>query len=88
MKRNKDYIMRAIAGETLLVPTGAAARDFSGLVTLNELGAFIWNHLDESASPEELVTRILAEYDVDAATARADTEEFLALLESRGMAEL
>ena len=34
MKRNDNYIVRKIAGETLLVPTGAAAREFSGLITL------------------------------------------------------
>lgn len=88
MKRNDDYIIRTIAGETLLVPTGKAAREFSGLVTLNELGAFIWEHLNEARDAEALCQMILREYDGDAQTVRKDTEEFLELLSSRHMATL
>lgn len=88
MKRNDNYIVRKIAGETLLVPTGAAAREFSGLITLNELGAFIWDHLNEARDARELAQKIAAEYEVDLATAQADAQEFLDLLASRNMAEL
>lgn len=88
MKQNDNYIVRKIAGETLLVPTGAAAREFSGLITLNELGAFIWEHLNEAADTQDLAKMIAAEYEVDPATARADAQEFLDLLISRHMAEL
>ena len=58
MKRNDNYIVRKIAGETLLVPTGAAAREFSGLITLNELGAFIWEHLNEAENVQDLAKMI------------------------------
>ena len=33
---NEDYIVREIAGETILVPTGASAEHFNGMLTLNE----------------------------------------------------
>ena len=88
MKRNDNYIVRTIAGETLLVPTGAAAREFSGLITLNELGAFIWDHLNEARDAQDLAQKIAAEYEVDLATAQADAQEFLDLLASRNMVEL
>ena len=88
MKRNDNYIVRKIAGETLLVPTGAAAREFSGLVTLNELGAFIWAHLNEAQVVQDLAQKIAAEYEVDLATAQADAQEFLDLLAEQHMVEL
>lgn len=88
MKRNDNYIVRKIAGETLLVPTGAAAREFSGLITLNELGAFIWEHLNGAQDVDALAGMIAAEYEVDAATARADAQEFLDLLAGQHMVEL
>lgn len=88
MKRNDNYIVRKIAGETLLVPTGAAAREFSGLVTLNELGAFIWAHLNEAQDVQDLTQKIAAEYEVDLATAQADAQEFLDLLAEQHMVEL
>ena len=34
MHASKDYILREIAGETILIPSGAAAQKFNGLVTL------------------------------------------------------
>ena len=88
MKRNDNYIVRKIAGETLLVPTGAASREFSGLITLNELGAFIWEHLNEARDVSALAELIAAEYDVDTETARTDAQEFLDLLAGQHMVEL
>ena len=37
---NEDYIPREIAGETILVPTGASADHFNGMLTLNETSRF------------------------------------------------
>ena len=49
MKRNTDFMLRDIAGEVILVPTGAATQQFNGMITLNEVAAFIWKNLDETA---------------------------------------
>ena len=45
MQVSKDYLLRTIAGETILIPSGAAAQKFNGLVTVNAIGAFIWDVL-------------------------------------------
>ena len=87
MRRSKDYLLRTIAGETILIPTGAAARQLSGLVTLNELGAFIWQQLADDCTLDTIAARITAEYDVDDATARADAEDFLQSLQEIGALE-
>ena len=55
MKRNTDFMLRDIAGEVILVPTGAATQQFNGMITLNEVAAFIWKNLDESKSKEALL---------------------------------
>ena len=87
MRAVKDFIMREIAGETILIPSGAAAQKFNGLVTVNALGAFIWDVLQAPTDLEALVTRITDEYDVDADTARRDAEEFLSELRRIGALE-
>lgn len=87
MRRSKDYLLRTIAGETILIPTGAAARQLSGLVTLNELGAFIWQQLADDCTLDTIAARITAKYDVDDATARADAEDFLQSLQEIGALE-
>ena len=65
MKRNTDFMLRDIAGEVILVPTGAATQQFNGMITLNEVAAFIWKNLDESKSKEELVDKIMDEFEVE-----------------------
>lgn len=46
MKTNPEFIARDIADELVLVPVGTAAKSFGGLVTCNEVGAFIWKTLE------------------------------------------
>ena len=70
MRAVKDFIMREIAGETILIPSGSAAKKFNGLITVNEIGAFIWNALSEDLTLDALTERITEAYEVDAATAK------------------
>ena len=42
--------------------------------------AFIWKNLDESKSKEELVDKIMDEFEVDEETARTDVEGFVGAL--------
>ena len=87
MQVSKDYLLRTIAGETILIPSGAAAQKFNGLVTVNAIGAFIWDVLQTPTDLDGLVARITEEYEVDADTARRDAEEFLAELRRIGALE-
>ena len=38
MKKIKEFIKRDIAGETVLVPTGATAQEYNGMMTLEGIG--------------------------------------------------
>ncbi|SCJ35086.1 Uncharacterised protein [uncultured Clostridium sp.] len=77
MKINKEFILREIAGEYILVPIGDTSLSFNGLITVNDVGAFIWNNIEKSSSEEELLNLILDEYEVDKASAKEDLDEFL-----------
>ncbi len=77
MKIKKDFVMREIDGEYLLIPANATALEFNGIITVNEVGAFIWKQLSSCETKEDIVKAILQEYDVDEETARTDLEEFL-----------
>ena len=73
----KELMKRTVAGETFLVPMGKAVYDNNGLFFLTEVGAFLWDLLPEAESEETLMEAVLAEYDVDADTAKADIQAFL-----------
>ncbi len=76
----KELIKREIAGDVILVPVGRTVLESNGLFVLNELGAFLWDRLPQAEHEQELLQQVLAEYEVDEVTARADIAEFLAQL--------
>ena len=88
MKVNSDFVMRNIAGENILVPTGEAAEKFNGMITMNEVAAFMWQNIDEVETKEDLVKMVLDEFEVDEETATRDVENFINELSSINMIEL
>ena len=87
MKASKDFILREIAGECILVPVGAAAAKFNGLITMNDIGTFIFRALEEEQTEESLLECILGEYEGSRETARTDLLEFLKQMRDIGALE-
>ena len=77
MQIKKEFVLREIAGEYIIIPTGSTALEFNGLITVNEVGVLLWKMLQDEVSMEQLVQGVLAEYDVEEAVAREDIQEFL-----------
>lgn len=77
MKVEKEFVLREIAGDYVIIPTGKTVLSFNGLISVNEVGAFLWELLQKEVTIEDLVTAVLNEYEVDEATAREDIQEFL-----------
>ena len=85
MKVSKDLILREIAGEFLLVPTGAAAARFNGLITMNEIAHFLFQALQEEQTEASLLEQITGTYQIDPETARRDLQDFLQQLRELGV---
>lgn len=77
MKLKMQFILRDIVGETVLVPINESTSNFNGLITVNELGKFIWENLESSKDEEDLLHKILEEYEVEKDVAKEDLNEFL-----------
>ena len=84
MRVSKDFIPREIAGEFMLVPIGKATEKFNGLIAVNEVGFFIFSALNEERTEDELIEKILSEYDIDKETAQKDLSDFLNQLRQIG----
>ena len=84
MKVSKEFILREIAGEHILVPIGTAAANFNGLISMNEVGRFLFDLLAEERTPQELADCVCGEYDVPPETALQDVENFLQQLREIG----
>lgn len=85
MKIKKDFVLREIAGEYILIPTGSTTQEFNGLITINDVAAFVWKNIESTESIEELVSMVLEEYDVEEEIARNDISEFVKQLKEADM---
>lgn len=87
MRIKEGFILREIAGTWVAVPIGERVVEFNGLMTLNETGALLWKSLENNVTFDDLVTSLLNEYDVDEITAKSDVEDFIALVQEKGLIE-
>ena len=86
MKISKEFMLREIAGEYIVVPTGKAVFQFMGLITLNEVWRFLWELLQSKEySMDQLIQKICQSYEVEEAVAQSDVREFIDALKSRGI---
>lgn len=83
MKLKEGFIVREVAGQIVALPTGDEL-DLNMMITLNDTGKFLWERLEKGATEEELVAALLAEYDVDEATAKSAVAGFIAKLNDHG----
>lgn len=77
MKIKREFALRSIAGDNILVPLGSTAMDLNGLVILNDVGARIWRLLPGAEDAAAIVDTLLEEYEVDRPTLVQDVQEFL-----------
>lgn len=77
MRINKEFVLREIAGDYVIIPTGQTVLEFNGLITVNEVGVSLWNMLQKEVTEDDLVKGILEEYEVEEDVAREDIREFI-----------
>ncbi len=87
MKLDKNIIVREIAGEYILIPTGSSALKMTGIFAITEVGAEIWKKLSEGKEEDTIIAELLEDYDVTEEQLRTDYAEFLSRLEENGLLE-
>ena len=87
MKIRKGFMLREVAGNSVVVAVGEASRRFNGLITLNETAVVLWNKLAEGTTEEELVGAITGEYTVSKEVAERDVAAFVEKCKNAGLIE-
>ena len=87
MKLKEGFVMRDVCGEQVLVGEGVSTVDFNRLVKFNGTAAFLWKKAGEIGdfTAEQLAAKLSEEYNIDNATALADTERLLASWQKEGL---
>lgn len=87
MKIKDGLILKEIAGNYIIVPVSGELVDLNAMINVNETGAFLFKALENKTTEEALLDALTKEYDVDSATAKADTKDFLEILRKNSMLE-
>lgn len=72
MKKLEQFISREVMGNHVLMPVGLTTQKFSGMILTTETGAFIWEHIEEVSSAEEMASLLTQEFEVSYEEALTD----------------
>ncbi len=84
MKLSSDFVLRRVVDSAVLVPFGKKMIKFNGMLTLNKVGAFIAEKLQEETTAEAIVEAVVERFEIDNDTAARDVETFLTQLRENG----
>ena len=88
MKIKDGFVLEEVAGSYIAVALGASADEFHGFVKMNSTGVFLWNLLREGdVSEDELVAKLLEQYEVSEDVAREDVKKLCKKLLDAKIAE-
>ncbi|MBQ6377302.1 MAG: PqqD family protein [Prevotella sp.] len=79
MRIKKDFVLREVCGENVIIGEGLGAIDFGKLLALNGTAAWLWKQAQEMGdfTIESLADRLCEEYEVSAEEARQDVAEII-----------
>ena len=87
MKLKNGFVLRDLGGQSVVVPGGEATKSFTGIIKLNESSAILWKQMKDDFSKEQLVSALLAEYDVEENVASQNVDYFVDTLKNNGVIE-
>ena len=87
MKIKDGFVVRDLAGQSIVVALGEASKTFNGMIKLNDTGRLIWDMLALGKTKEEIVDRFTAEYDVAREIADKDVTAFIETLQGADILE-
>ena len=77
LSHSKSIVTTKTGNEYVLVPVANNIADMNSVYTLNETGAFIWEHINGENSVEDIINVMMEEYEVDFITASDDLFSFI-----------
>jgi hypothetical protein len=80
-RKNENFVFRQIDDETILVPIKNNVGDMGAIYNLNEVGAYVWEHLDGEKTLLDIRNMVAVNFDVSLEDAECDLLEFMNQLE-------
>ena len=89
MRIKKDFVLREVCGENVIMCEGLKAIDFRKILALNESAAWLWKEAQAQGdfTVESLTSRLCEEYEVSTEEARSCVTDLLEKLDKEGVIE-
>ena len=89
MRIKKDFVLREVCGENVIMCEGLKAIDFRKILALNKSAAWLWKEAKAQGdfTVESLTERLCEEYDVTAEEARSCVADILEKWDKEGVIE-
>lgn len=84
MRIKEGFVCREVAGQTLVIATRKASKDFHGMIKLNETGKLIWQGVADGLTAEEIAQSLAEIYSVDEKKALSDVTDMIDKMEKAG----
>ena len=81
MKIKDGFVLRTVGDNSVVIALGERAKEFNAMISLNEVGAFLWKQLENGAEEQGLVLALLNKYEVDEEIAKKDVKKFVEKLQ-------
>lgn len=85
MEIKRNFNLRKMAGEYILMPKDISYRGEERLITLNEVEALVWKNLEDCKSQDEILSLITDTYMVKEEDAKKDIADFLKQLQAENI---
>ena len=80
-QKNQNFVFRQIDDETILVPIKDSVGDLGAIYNLNQVAAFVWQHLDGKKTLQAIKHMMTDEFEVSDPDAEQDLTEFVGQLQ-------
>lgn len=87
MKIKKGFVLRQVAGQSMVIAIGAASRKFHGMIKLNTTGAEIWNGIQQGQTEEQIAEKLCEKFEVSYEKAYEDTVGMIGKMRDAGVLE-
>ena len=87
MKRAEGFLLKKIADEYVIVPTGKKAEEVNEVFTLTGTAAYIYSHIEEATGIDGLIQMISREYHAEEETVAEDVRQVVGVMKEKGLLE-
>ena len=88
MKKIKQFIMKKVSDDYVLIPCHETAEEMGDVITLSETAAYIYQMVDQCNSITELTQKVSEHYQIEADNIRQDVTDTLQQLAAAGLITL